>query len=73
MQTQEPSYFEAFLELARKMEKNNESESDRITAAIIAVGFSRIIDDDLVKAEAVLQSLTHMVNNNMYWHSDTLQ
>ena len=73
MQTPEPSYFEAFLELARKMERNNENESDRITAAIIAVGFSRIIDDDLVKAEAVLQSLRYMVSNNMYWSNNSLQ
>lgn len=69
----EPSYFEAILELARNMERNNRTEADKITAAIIAVGFSRVIADDPVKAEAALNSLRNLVEINISETEKTLQ
>lgn len=69
----EPSYFEAILELARNMERDNRTEADKITAAIIAVGFSRVIADDPIKAEAALNSLRNLVEINISQTEKTLQ
>lgn len=69
----ESSYFEAIFELARNMERNNRTEADKITAAIIAVGFSRVIADDPMKAEAALNSLRNLVETNLTQTEATLQ
>lgn len=59
------SYFEAFLELARNMEKQKNAKADEITAAIIAVGFSRVMYDDPAKAEVAIQSLQRIIQSNL--------